>query len=43
MYWIKTFNDFHEIRKSIKIMMYWITIFNSFIKVMEYSIKTFKT
>ena len=41
MYWIKTFNDFHEIRKFIKIMMYWITIFKNFIKVMEYSIKTF--
>ena len=37
-----TFNDFHGIIKSIKIMVYWIIILKDFIKVKVYSIKTFK-
>ena len=42
VYWIMTFNDFHGIKKCIKIMVYWITIFKDSIKVIVYSIKTFK-
>ena len=41
MYWIRIFNDFHEIIKFIKIMVYWNTTFEDSIKVIVYSIKTF--
>ena len=36
-----TFNDFHEVTKSIQIMVYWITTFKDSLKVMVYLIKTF--
>ena len=36
VYWIRTFNDFHGITKSIKIMVYWIMTFKD--KVMVYLI-----
>ena len=41
-YWIKIFNDFHGIIKSIKITMYWIMTFKESIKVIMYSIKALK-
>ena len=42
VYWIRTFNNFHRITKSIKIMLYWIRTFKDSIKVMVYLIKNFK-
>ena len=41
MYWIRTFNDFHGIIKSIKIMVHLIMTLKDSIKVMVYLIKTF--